>query len=192
MKDEYVLRAQKEGWRSRAVFKLIEIQEREKLIRPGMVIVDLGAAPGGWSQYATSLLNGRGSILAVDLLLMDALPDVDFIQGDFTEQAVLDSVLDCLGSRKADLVMSDLAPNISGVSAVDQPRAMYLAELTLDLARKILKPGGDMLVKLFHGREFDQYVAAVRECFSSVRVRKPKASRPRSRETYLLARNYGL
>ncbi len=192
MKDEYVLRAQKEGWRSRAVFKLIEIQEREKLIRPGMVIVDLGAAPGGWSQYATSLLNGCGSILAVDLLLMDVLPDVDFIQGDFTEQAVLDSVLDCLGSRKADLVMSDLAPNMSGVSAVDQPRAMYLAELTLDLARKILKPGGDMLVKLFHGREFDQYVAGVRECFSSVRVRKPKASRPRSRETYLLARNYGL
>ncbi len=192
LKDEYVLRAQKEGWRSRAVYKLSEIHEREKLIRPGMTLIDLGAAPGGWSQYATSLLDGRGSILALDLLNMDSLPDVDFIQGDFTEQAVLNQLLDRLGDRKADLVMSDLSPNISGMSAVDQPRAIYLAELTLDLAQKVLKPGGFMLVKLFHGQGFDAYVAAVKQCFGKVKVRKPKASRPRSRETYLLAGNYGL
>ncbi|MCZ6559624.1 MAG: 23S rRNA (uridine(2552)-2'-O)-methyltransferase RlmE [Gammaproteobacteria bacterium] len=192
LKDEYVLRAQKEGWRSRAVYKLMEIQEKEKLLRPGMTVIDLGAAPGGWSQYATSLLDGRGSILALDLLAMDSLPEVEFIQGDFTEQAVLEQLLERLGERKADLVMSDMAPNMSGMNAVDQPRAIYLAELTLDLAQKVLKPGGFMLVKLFHGQGFDEYVATVKKGFGRVKVRKPKASRPRSRETYLLAGNYGL
>ena len=192
LKDEYVVKAQKEGWRSRAVYKLSEIHEREKLIRPGMPLIDLGAAPGSWSQYATSLLDGRGSILALDLLTMDSLPDVEFIQGDFTEPAVLDELLDRLGDRKADLVMADMAPNMSGMSAVDQPRVIYLAELTLELVHKVLKPGGFMLVKLFHGQGFDEYVASVKPCFGKVKVRKPKASRPRSRETYLLAGNYGL
>lgn len=190
--DPYVQKAQKEGWRSRAVFKLSEIDKRDSLIRPGQRIIDLGAAPGGWSQYGASRIEGHGRILAVDLLKMDALPDVDFIQGDFTEQVVLDQIQAWLGDEQADLVMSDMAPNMSGMNAVDQPRMMYLAELCLDLAEKVLKPGGSLVVKLFHGEGFDDYVKAVRARFGKVMVRKPDASRPRSRETYLLARNYGI
>jgi 23S rRNA (uridine2552-2'-O)-methyltransferase len=190
--DEYVKRAQREGYRSRAVYKLDEIQQKDRILRPGFIIVDLGAAPGGWSQYATGVLKGRGRIIALDILPMQDLPGVEFIQGDFREDETLGLLMKCLDGAKADLVMSDMAPNMSGMSAVDQPRVIYLAELTLDLARKVIKPGGFMLVKLFHGQGFDDYVATVKQCFGKVKVRKPKASRPRSRETYLLAGNYGL
>lgn len=191
--DLWVKRAREAGWRSRAVFKLEEIDSKAKLIRPGMRIVDLGAAPGGWSQYATRKLDGRGTIVATDILPMDALEEVTFIQGDFTEQLTLDAVRAALegpyGSGGADLVMSDMAPNLSGVDAVDQPRAMYLAELALDLAQQVLVPSGAFLTKVFHGEGFDGYLEAVKASFGRVQARKPKASRPRSRETYLLARD---
>lgn len=186
--DVYVQQAQKEGYRSRAVYKLLEIDEKDHLLRPGMTIVDLGAAPGGWSQLAGLRLKGKGKVVATDILPMDALADVEFIQGDFREDAVLQQVLAALGNTKADLVMSDMAPNISGMKAVDQPRAMYLAELALDLATKILKKDGVFLVKVFQGEGFDEYLRELRSYFKSVTVRKPKASRPRSREVYLLAR----
>lgn len=191
-RDPWVQRARKEGWRSRAVFKLDEILQKEKLLKPGMVCVDLGAAPGGWSQYVVSRLNDRATVLAVDLLPIDALPQVDFIQGDFTEDAVLDDMLERLDGRTADLVMSDMAPNISGTRAVDQPRAMYLAELALDLSRKVLKPSGSFICKLFQGEGSDAFIADARTSFKRVRVMKPAASRPASREVYLVARNYQL
>jgi 23S rRNA (uridine2552-2'-O)-methyltransferase len=190
--DEFVRRARREGWRSRAVFKLEEIQRQAPLIRPGMVIVDLGAAPGAWSQYATSLLDGRGSIVAVDLLPMDPLPDVVFIEGDFRDDETLAALNEVTEARGVDLVMSDMAPNLSGTAAVDQPRAMYLAELALAFAKDRLRPGGSFVTKLFQGEGCDEFIAEVRRCFDSVRVRKPKASRPRSREVYLVARNYRL
>jgi 23S rRNA (uridine2552-2'-O)-methyltransferase len=155
-----------------------------------MVIVDLGAAPGAWSQYATSLLDGRGHIVAVDLLPMDPLPDVTFIRGDFREDEVLEAVNEATESHGVDLVMSDMAPNLSGTSAVDQPRAMYLAELAIDFARDRLRAGGSFVTKLFQGEGADAYIADARRCFENVKVRKPKASRPRSREVYLVARNY--
>ncbi|MDD3447431.1 MAG: 23S rRNA (uridine(2552)-2'-O)-methyltransferase RlmE [Gammaproteobacteria bacterium] len=188
--DAYVKRAQQEGYRSRAVFKLLEIQERDKLLRPGMTVVDLGAAPGGWSEAAVRLVGDRGRVVALDILPMDAIAGVEFIQGDFREDEVLDRLIGCVGNRPVDLVMSDMAPNISGTKAVDQPRAMYLAELALDLARRVLAPGGDFLVKVFQGEDFDAYLREVRGSFGKVMIRKPKASRPRSREVYLLARNY--
>lgn len=191
-KDPYVQQARKEGWRSRAVFKLEEIDRREKLLRPGMTCVDLGAAPGGWSQYLTEKLKGQARIFAVDLLAMDALPAVDFLQGDFTEEAVLQELLDRLGEDRADLVLSDMAPNISGTKAVDQPRSVYLAELALDLARKVLKPGGDFVCKLFQGEGTEAFIADARRSFDKVRVMKPRASRPGSSEIYLVARNYRL
>ena len=191
-KDEFVKKARLEGWRSRAVYKLSEVQDREKLIKPGMTVIDLGAAPGSWSQYSSHILKGRGRIIALDILDMDAIADVEFIQGDFTDNEVLEQLLACLGSDKVDLVLSDMAPNISGMSAVDQPRAMYLAELALDLVDKVLSPGGAMYVKLFQGEGFDEFLRNVRSRFASVRVRKPGASRPRSREVYLLARNYAM
>ena len=153
-----------------------------------MTIVDLGAAPGGWSQITSLRLKGKGRVIATDILPMDALADVEFIQGDFREEAVLNQLLESLGNDKADLVMSDMAPNISGVKAVDQPRAMYLAELAMDMARKVLKQDGVFLVKVFQGEGFDEYLRELRSYFKSVTVRKPKASRPRSREVYLLAR----
>jgi 23S rRNA (uridine2552-2'-O)-methyltransferase len=189
--DEFVQRARREGWRSRAVYKLDEIQRQATLIRPGMVIVDLGAAPGAWSQYATSILDGRGRIVAIDLLPMDPLPDVTFIQGDFREDEVL-AALNEQTEGGVDLVMSDMAPNLSGTAAVDQPRAMYLAELALEFARDRLRPGGAFVTKLFQGEGADAFIAATRDCFETVKVRKPKASRPRSREVYLVARNYRL
>jgi 23S rRNA (uridine2552-2'-O)-methyltransferase len=187
-RDPYVKRARKEGWRSRAAFKLEELQRVEKLIRPGMVIVDLGAAPGGWSQFAVRALHGRGEVFALDVLPMPHVPGVTFIQGDFTQDAVLESLMSALGERKVDLVMSDMAPNMSGIDAVDQPRSMYLAELALDFAGRVLGPGGDLLVKVFQGAGFESLVREARRRFDKVRMRKPDASRARSSEVYLLAR----
>ena len=191
-RDPYVQRARREGWRSRAVFKLEEIDRKERLLRPGMVCVDLGAAPGGWSQYVTQKLDGRARIVAVDLLPMDALPDVEFVEGDFREDEVFERLLAALGDEGADLVMSDMAPNISGTKAVDQPRSMYLAELALDLARRVLKPGGDFVCKVFQGEGFDDFVRDARNSFERVRVFKPKSSRAGSREVYLVARKFSL
>ncbi|MDY0050628.1 MAG: 23S rRNA (uridine(2552)-2'-O)-methyltransferase RlmE [Halothiobacillaceae bacterium] len=186
--DEYVLRAQREGFRSRAVYKLMEIQERDRILRPGMRVVDLGAAPGGWSQLAGNLIGDKGRLVALDILPMDAFPGVEFIQGDFTEEAVLERLLTVLDGRGVDFVLSDMAPNMSGMDSVDQPRAMYLAELALDFCRRVLNEDGGFLVKVFQGAGFDAYVKEVRQGFSNVTIRKPKASRPRSREAYILAR----
>ena len=191
-KDPYVQRARREGWRSRAVFKLEEIDRKERFLKPGMVCVDLGSAPGSWSQYVTDKLGGRARIVAVDLLAMDALPDVEFIQGDFQDDAVFEQLLESAGSAGVDLVMSDMAPNISGTRAVDQPRSMYLVELALDLARRVLKPGGSFVCKVFQGEGFDDFVREARNSFARVRVMKPKASRAGSREVYLVARNFSL
>ena len=186
--DPYVKRAQREGWRSRAALKLEEIDRAERLIRPGMRIVDLGAAPGGWSQYAARRLGGRGEVFALDILPMDALPGVTFLEGDFREQAVLKQLLDALGGAPVDLVMSDMAPNMSGVDVVDQARGMELAELGLATALEILPAAGAFLAKVFQGAGFEDFVRAARGAFGEVRLRKPKASRQRSPETYLLAR----
>ena len=186
--DEYVKRAQREGYRSRAVYKLAELQQRDRLIRPGMTIVDLGAAPGGWSQFAAGILKGQGRIVALDILPMEALEGVDLIQGDFTEADVLASLMKQLNNTPVDLVMSDMAPNISGMGAIDQPRSMYLVELAVDLADKVLSEGGSLLCKVFQGEGFDPLLAGLRRKYSKVLIRKPKASRPRSREVYLLAR----
>lgn len=188
--DEYVKRAQREGYRSRAVYKLDEIQQKDRLLKPGMAIVDLGAAPGGWSQYAAKVLMGRGRIIAMDILPMDPLDGVEFVQGDFREDEVLDLLMEKLGSDRVDLVMSDMAPNISGMEAVDQPRSMYLAELAIDFAGQVLREGGDLLFKAFQGEGFDAMVKTLRTQYRQVRVRKPKASRPRSREVYVLARHF--
>jgi 23S rRNA (uridine2552-2'-O)-methyltransferase len=184
--------ARREGWRSRAVYKLEQIVEKERLLKPGMVCIDLGAAPGSWSQYVVQELGEDVRVIAVDLLPMDALPAVEFIQGDFTEDEVLQALLERLGDTRADLVMSDMAPNISGHKAVDQPRSMYLAELALELAKKTLKEHGDFVCKLFQGQGADEFIASARESFETVKVVKPKASRPRSSEVYLVARNYQL
>ncbi|MHB8475522.1 MAG: 23S rRNA (uridine(2552)-2'-O)-methyltransferase RlmE [Steroidobacteraceae bacterium] len=189
--DEFVKRAQKEGWRSRAVFKLAQIQARERLLRPGMRCVDLGAAPGGWSQYAARIV-GPGRIVATDILAMDPIPGVDFVQGDFREEAVLEQVLQHLGADKVDLVLSDMAPNMAGIDAVDQPRSMHLAELALEFADRVLAPGGDLLVKLFQGAGFDQIIKDARSRYGRVMTKKPKASRSRSSEIYLLARQFGM
>lgn len=190
--DDYVRRAQREGWRSRAVYKLMEIQQKDKLLRPGMNVLDLGAAPGGWSQLAAQLVGPKGKVIAVDILPMENIAGVEFIQGDFGEQAVLDKLLANLGGRSVDLVISDMAPNLSGIKAIDRPRAMYLAELALDCAGRCLKPGGDLLLKAFQGEGFDALLGELRRRFASVVVRKPEASRSRSPEQYLLSRNYRL
>jgi 23S rRNA (uridine2552-2'-O)-methyltransferase len=190
--DEFVKRAQREGWRSRAVFKLQEIQEREHLLRPGMRCVDLGAAPGGWSQFAARIVGGSSRIVATDILAMDEIPGVDFVQGDFREPAVLAEVLARLGAAKVDLVLSDMAPNMAGIDAVDQPRSMYLAELALEFADRVLAPGGDLLVKVFQGEGFDQIIKDARTRYGRVVTKKPKASRTRSPEIYLLARQFGM
>jgi len=190
--DEYVKRAQREGWRSRAVFKLEEIQQRERLLRPGIRCVDLGAAPGGWSQYAARTLGTGSRIVATDILPMDAIPGVEFVQGDFREPAVLDEVLKRVGDLKVDLVLSDMAPNMAGIDAVDQPRSMHLAELALEFADRVLAPGGDILVKLFQGEGFDQIIRDARRRYGRVATKKPKASRTRSPEIYLLARQFGM
>lgn len=186
--DPFVQRARQEGWRSRAAFKLQEIDRAERLVFPGAVIVDLGAAPGGWSQYASRALAGRGTVIALDVLAMDRLPDVTFVQGDFREQAVLDELLKLLAGRRADLVMSDMAPNMSGVDVVDQARAADLEALALDFSRSVLGPQGALVMKLFQGAGFQELLADARRQFGQVRIRKPKASRQRSSEAYLVAR----
>ena len=186
--DEYVKKAKRDGYRSRAVYKLDEIQQKDRIIKPGMAIVDLGAAPGGWSQYASGLFGGKGTVVAMDILPMEELSGVTFVQGDFREDDVLDKLLQALEGQEVDLVMSDMAPNISGMDAVDQPRAMYLAELAVDFAERVVRPGGELLIKVFQGEGFDELVRGLRSHYQKVVIRKPRASRPRSREVYALAR----
>ncbi len=188
--DEYVRRAQQEGYRSRAIYKLMEIQQKDRLLKPGMTVIDLGAAPGGWSEYAVKQVGRNGRVVALDILAMEPVAGVEFIQGDFREDAVLDQLLGLIGYDRADLVISDMAPNISGMEVVDIPRSYYLADLALDLALKVLKPGGGFLVKLFQGEGFDDFQKQLRQRFSRVVIRKPKASRARSREIYALATGY--
>jgi 23S rRNA (uridine2552-2'-O)-methyltransferase len=186
--DPFVQRAQREGYRSRAVYKLIEINEKDRLIQPGMSVLDLGSAPGGWSQVAGVLVGDRGRVLASDILPMDHLPNVTFIQGDFTEQETYDQLMQALSGRRLDVVISDMSPNMSGLAAVDQPRAMYLVELATDLALRALSPGGAMLTKVFQGEGFEEWFRQIRERFERVITRKPSASRPRSREVYVVAK----
>lgn len=186
--DEYVKRAQREGFRSRAVYKLAEIQQKDHVLRPGMTVVDLGAAPGGWSQYAARILGGKGRIIALDILAMDALPGVEFLQGDFREDEILGRLVEMLGGDRVDLVMSDMAPNISGIDAVDQPRSMYLSELAADFAAQVQGRGGSLLFKAFQGEGFDEFIRVLRGQYEKVLIRKPRASRPRSREVYVLGK----
>ncbi|MFD2179870.1 23S rRNA (uridine(2552)-2'-O)-methyltransferase RlmE [Veronia pacifica] len=190
--DKYVLEAQKKGFRSRAIFKIEEIQGKDKLLKPGMTVVDLGAAPGGWSQYAVEQVGGDGQVIACDILPMDSLPGVSFLQGDFREEAVLDALLERIKPDMVDVVMSDMAPNMSGNLASDQPRAMYLVELALDMCREVLAPNGAFVVKVFQGEGFDQYLAEIRKMFKAVKIRKPDSSRARSREVYIVATGYKL
>ncbi|HEY0180344.1 MAG TPA: 23S rRNA (uridine(2552)-2'-O)-methyltransferase RlmE [Dokdonella sp.] len=185
--DPYVKRAQAEGWRSRAVFKLEELIERDALLKPGMTIVDLGAAPGGWSQVARARLGERGRVIALDVLPMQGIAGVEFIEGDFRDEAVLARLLQVLDGAEVDLVLSDMAPNLSGMSAVDQPRAMHLAELAEEFAAAHLRRGGAFLSKVFQGQGFDDYVRRLRGGYERVSIRKPKASRARSAEVYALA-----
>jgi 23S rRNA (uridine2552-2'-O)-methyltransferase len=191
-RDPYVQQARRDGWRSRAVYKLEQIDQKERFIRHDMVCVDLGSAPGSWSQYITRKLKGRARIVAIDLLEMDSLPEVEFVQGDFEDNEVFEQLLVVVGQSGADLVLSDMAPNISGIKGVDQPRSMSLVELALDMARRVLKPGGSFVCKVFQGEGFDAFVVDARRSFERVRVMKPKASRAGSREVYLVARNYQL
>lgn len=189
--DIYVQQAREEGYRSRAVYKLKEIQAKDKIIRPGMSIVELGAAPGGWSQYVAECLQGQGHIFALDILPMDALPGVTFIQGDFREQVVLDALEATLGENAAvDLVISDMAPNTSGIKSADQAKSMYLVELAVDFAKNHLICNGNLLTKVFHGPGFDTLVHSLKQDFAAVLTRKPDASRQRSQETYLLAKGF--
>lgn len=188
--DVYVKKAHLEGFRSRAIYKLKEIDEKERLLKPGMVVVDLGAAPGGWTQYVSKKLDGCGTIIALDRLPMDALVGVDVILGDFQDDAVLEELNRKVSPRSVDVLLSDMAPNMSGNIAIDIPRAMDLAELAFDFGDKILKPGGTLLMKIFHGSGFDALVKQARLQFKKVVIRKPAASRARSRETYLLAKGY--
>jgi len=185
--DQYVKMSQEDGVRSRAVYKLQEMDEKDKLIKPGLNVVDLGAAPGGWSEYVAKKLNDKGTIVATDILPMDHLDGVTFIQGDFRENDVLDNILRQIENSKVDLVLSDMAPNISGVDSVDQPSSIYLVELALDFAQQTLDKNGRFLVKVFQGSGFDEYLKAVKSSFNQVKIRKPKASRARSREVYILA-----
>lgn len=188
--DPYVKRAREEGWRSRAAFKLEEIQKSDRILRPGMTVVDLGAAPGGWSQYAVRVLGGKGRIVAMDLLDMPALAGVEFLRGDFNDEGVLERLLALVGPGKVDLVMSDIAPNMMGIADVDHDRSMQLTELAVDFACRTLRPGGDFLAKVFQGRGFQPLLALLRDRFETVKLRKPKASRARSAEVYVLARGY--
>jgi len=190
--DEYVKKAQKAGFRSRAAFKLLEIQEKNRVIKPNMRVVDLGAAPGGWSQVARDLVGERGQIIALDILPMDPIAGVSIIQGDFREDGPLEELRNLLGNDPVDLVISDMSPNVTGVGSVDQPRAMYLCELALDFARECLKPGGGFVIKVFQGTGFDEYLKSLRQSFGRVVSRKPDASRSKSREIYLVAGNFKL
>lgn len=188
--DHYVLEARRLGYRSRAVFKLQEIHEKDRLIKPGMALVDLGAAPGGWSQMARPMVGAKGRVIATDILDIEPIPGVDFLCGDFREEEVLKGVEALVGEQALDLVLSDLAPNISGIDAADQASSLHLCELALEFAKQHLKPQGAFVVKVFQGEGFDAYLKAVREVFGSVSIRKPKASRPRSSEVYLVAKNF--
>ena len=189
-KDQYVKQSQQDGYRSRASYKLLEIQQKDKLIHHGMTVVDLGSAPGGWSQVAAELVGDKGAVIASDILPMDTIADVEFVQGDFTEEVVFDKLVSTISGRKVNLVISDMAPNMSGMADVDQPRAMYLVELALDMARQILTPGGGFVAKVFQGEGFDTLLAETRKHFSSVVTRKPNASRARSREVYWVAKGF--
>ncbi|HAD08933.1 MAG TPA: 23S rRNA (uridine(2552)-2'-O)-methyltransferase RlmE [Porticoccaceae bacterium] len=188
--DVYVQRSRKEGYRSRASYKLLELDDKYGLIKPGQVVVDLGAAPGGWSQVVAERLKGSGKIIASDILAMDSLADVEFVQGDFTEAAVFERIVEAIGDSRVDLVISDMAPNMSGMKDIDQPRAMYLVELAVDFAARVLKPGGVLVSKVFQGEGFDQLLKELRGRFDSVSAKKPDASRGRSREVYWLARGF--
>ncbi|WP_137167111.1 23S rRNA (uridine(2552)-2'-O)-methyltransferase RlmE [Salinimonas lutimaris] len=188
--DHYVQQAQKQGFRSRAIFKLEEIQEKDKLIKPGMTVVDLGAAPGGWSQLATKLTGDNGQVIACDILDMDPIAGVDFLKGDFREDAVLDALLNRIGGRNVEVILSDMAPNLSGNNAVDQAQSMYLCDLALDMCHQVLKPGGDFVIKVFQGEGFDEYLKQLKQTFTVVKTRKPDSSRARSREVYLVACGY--
>lgn len=188
--DVYVQRAQAEGYRSRACYKLLELNDKDKFIRPGMTVVDLGSAPGGWSQVAAQLVGHKGRVIASDILPMDALAGVDFIQGDFTEQSVFDEIQTVIGDSIPSVVLSDMAPNMSGIVSVDQPKAMYLVELALDMAVQILPEGGVFAAKVFHGEGFDEWLKLVRNHFKTVNSRKPAASRPRSKEVYVVAKGF--
>ena len=188
--DEFVKRARKEGYRSRAVYKLQEIDARDRLFKPGMTVVDLGAAPGAWSQYLVERVGRSGQVFALDILPMEALPGVEVLQGDFTEEATLKALLDALGGRPVDLVISDMSPNISGVDSADKARAMYLSELALDFAAQVLKPGGAFLMKVFQGSGFSELYKGIQGKFTRVVSRKPKASRARSAEIYVLATGF--
>jgi len=188
--DPYVKQAQRDGYRSRSSYKLLQLNERDRLIRPGMLIVDLGSAPGGWSQVATRLAGEQGRVVATDILPMDPLKNVDFIQGDFTDETVLHQVLEALGGQQPQLVICDIAPNISGIDSADQASSMYLVELALDFVRRALAPQGDFVAKVFQGAGSDAFIKDVRGSFDKVFVRKPAASRPRSREVYLVAKGF--
>jgi 23S rRNA (uridine2552-2'-O)-methyltransferase len=188
--DEYVKRSKRDGYRSRAAYKLLELQEKDLFLKRGQVVVDLGAAPGGWSQVAADIVGESGSVVAFDLLDMDPIPNVGFIQGDFREDSALTALESVLEGRPVDLVISDMAPNITGMAAVDQPRAMHLCELALDFCRESLRPGGGFVCKVFHGQGFDAWIRDVRASFGKVVTRKPKASRAKSREVYLVAGNH--
>jgi 23S rRNA (uridine2552-2'-O)-methyltransferase len=190
--DPFVQRAHSEGWRSRAVFKLEEIDRREKLLRPGLVCLDLGAAPGAWSQYARRRVGKHGRVIASDILAMPELPAVEFVQGDFREAAVFSEILTLLPQRQADVVLSDMAPNLSGMDVIDHPRSMYLAELALEMAQGVLKEGGAALIKVFQGAGFEEFVRSARARFGKVKLMKPEASRARSPEMYLLAMQFRL
>ena len=188
--DPFVQRAKADGYRSRASYKLMEIDDKDKLIRPGMLVMDLGSAPGGWSQVAGKIVGDHGRVIASDILPMDPLDNVDFIQGDFTEDSVFQQILAKLDGRQPDLIISDIAPNISGVAAADQAASMYLVELTLDMVRQVLKPGGNYAVKVFQGEGSEAFLKDVRSSFEKVMIRKPEASRPRSREVYLVGKGF--
>ena len=182
--DAYVLQARKDGYRSRAVYKLIEIQQKDQVLQAGQFVLDLGAAPGGWSEYVAQFATARGRLIAVDLLPMEPIAGVEIIQGDFTEQATLDRILELVDQQPIDLVLCDMAPNISGIETVDQPKSIYLAELAFELARQCLNAKGQFVVKLFQGAGFEELISTLRLSFETVRLRKPKASRARSREIY--------
>jgi 23S rRNA (uridine2552-2'-O)-methyltransferase len=188
--DEYVKKAQALGYRSRSTFKLIEIQEKDKILKPGMTVVDLGAAPGGWSDYAKKTVGRSGRVVALDLLAIDPIPEVHFIQGDFREDEVLEELYRVIDGAPIDLVLSDMAPNMSGNKSMDQPRAMYLAELALDMAITVLKKGGVFLIKVFQGEGSEAFKKQIEQHFQTVIIRKPKASRPRSNEIYILAKGF--
>lgn len=190
--DVFVQKAQKMGLRSRAVFKIEEINQKDKLLAAGNVVIDLGAAPGGWSQYCAEQVGPSGTVIACDLLAMDPIAGVDFLQGDFREEMVLDALIEKLDGRNVDVILSDMAPNMSGNQSVDQARSMYLCELALDMCEQVLKPNGKFVIKVFQGEGFDAYFKTIKNKFSSVKTRKPDSSRARSREVYLVAKGYKL